>query len=146
VTQEVKSMTATAHFASLRSDLIVVENTAQPEFSNGRQIGERPGTYHFFRDHRCVVSGQTHIDYMRGRLRAPDAPEMWELDASDVPQVTDLLAELATADIDRVRAIRADEEKTANRQIILQTCDAVLQRAGASPLKQGQHPKATVTA
>jgi hypothetical protein len=145
VTEEVIHMTATAHFASLRSDLIVVENTAQPEFSNGRQISERPGTYHFFKEHRCVVTGQAHIDFMRARLRAPDAPEMWEIDATDVPEITALLSELATAEIDRVREIRSEEEKTANRQLILQTCDAVLQRAGASPLKQGQH-KATVTA
>lgn len=137
-------MTATAHFASLRSDLIVVERTAQPVFSNGRQINEEPGVYHHFRDHRCVVKGQGHIDYMRGRLRAPDAPEMWELDADDVPEVTELLAELATADVDRVREIRANEDATSRRQIVLQTCDAVLQRAGASPLKVGQ--KATVTA
>lgn len=137
-------MTATAHFASLRSDLIVVEKTAQPVFSHGRQISEEPGVYHNFREHRCVVKGQGHIDYMRGRLRAPDAPEMWELDASDVPEITELLAEMATAEIDRVREIRANEEATSNRQIILQTCDAVLQRAGVSPLKSGQ--KATVTA
>jgi hypothetical protein len=145
VIEEVMFMTATAHFASLRSDLIVVERTAQPVFSLGRQISEEPGVYHKFSEHRCVVKGQGHIDYMRQRLRAADAPEMWELDADDVPEVTDLLAELATAEIDRVREIRANEEATSRRQIILQTCDAVLQRAGVSPLKAGQ-TKATVTA
>jgi type IV secretory pathway VirD2 relaxase len=145
VTEEVMFMTATAHFASLRSELIVVERTAQPVFSNGRQISEEPGVYHRFRDHRTVVKGQGHIDFMRSRLRAPDAPEMWELDADDVPEITELLAELATADIDRVREIRANEEGTSRRQIILQTCDAVLQRAGVSPLRAGQQ-KATVTA
>lgn len=140
-------MTATAHFASLRRDLIVVEKTAQPVFSHGRQISEEPGVYHKFADHRCAVKGQGHIDYMRSRLIAPDAPEMWELDADDVPEVTDLLAEMATADIDRVREIRKAEESTSRRQIILQTCDAVLQRAGVSTLKQGEHPpKATLTA
>lgn len=138
-------MTATAHFASLVPNLIVVESTAQPEFSHGRQIGERPGVYHQFEDHRCVVKGQAHIDFMRSRLRAPNGAAMWEIDADDVQPVTDLLAELAIADIDRVREIRADEERTANRQIIIQTADKVLQRAGSSPLAPGQH-KATVTA
>lgn len=139
-------MTATAHFASLRSELIVVESSAQPVFSQGRQIGEDPGTYHRFQDHRCIVKGQGHIDYMRSRLRAPDAPEMWELGASDVPEVTALLAELATADVDRVREILAEEEATSRRQIVLQVCHSVLQRSGVSTLKPGQQAKATVTA
>lgn len=137
-------MTATAHFASLQAELIVVERTANPKFSNGRQIGEEPGLYHRFKDHRCTVKGQGSIDYMRTRLKAADAPDMWELDASDVPEVTDLLAEMATADTDRVREILRDEESTANRMIVVQTARAVLQRSGVSELKPGQ--KATARA
>lgn len=137
-------MTATAYFASLRQSLIVVQETAQPVFSNGRQIGESPGLYHRFEDHRCVVSGQKQIDYMRQRIKASDAPEMWELDATDVPEITDLLAEMATADTDRIRDIIVDEEAGPARQIILETARAVLLRSGVSERKAGQ--KATVTA
>jgi hypothetical protein len=55
-----------------------------------------------------------------------------------VPEVTDLLAELATADVDRVREILADERKSSNREIIIHTCDSVLQRHGASERRPGQ--------
>jgi hypothetical protein len=133
VTEEVSQMTATtAHFASLRADLVVVAQPAQPVFSNGRQIRLDSGVYHQFREHRCQVKGQGHIDFMRSRLRAPDAPEMWELDATDVPEITGLLAELALADVDRVREVLASERSTANRQIVLETCQRVLQRHGVS--------------
>lgn len=137
-------MTPTAHFASLRSDLTVVERSAVPQFSNGRQVGSAPGLYHQFREHRCEVKGQKTIDFMRERTHAADAPGIWELNASDVPEVTELLAELATADTDRVRDILQDEEASANRMVILETCRAVLQRAGVSERKAGQ--KATLTA
>jgi hypothetical protein len=134
----------TAHFASLRSDLVVVESPAQPQFSNGRQIGVTPGVYHPFAEHRCVVKGQRSIDYMRARCNAPDSPGLWELDADDVPEVTALLSELALADVDRVRDILQAEEQTANRMIILETCRNVLQRMGAAERKPGQ--RTTVTA
>lgn len=137
-------MPPTAHFASLRSELQVVESTAQPVFNGGRQIGMTPGKYHQFREHRCEVKGDKSIAFMRARAKAHDSPGLWELDASDVVEVTDLLAELATADTDRVREILANEKETANRQVILETCVRVLQRAGVSDLKPGQ--KATVTA
>jgi hypothetical protein len=140
-------VTATAHFASLRSELIVVESPANPVFSNGRQIRTEPGKYHAFRDHRCKVTGQASIDFMRERSRAHDAPGLWELDASDVPEVTSLLAELALADVGRVREILAAETATAQRMVIIETCQAVLQRAGAAELKPGQRPRTqTVTA
>jgi hypothetical protein len=140
-------VTATAHFASLRAELIVVEQPAQPVFSNGRQIRTDPGKYHTFRDHRCQVTGQKSIDFLRERCRAHDAPGLWELDASDVPEVTSLLAELATADVARVREILQAEEKTSARRVVIETCHAVLQRAGAGELNPGQRPKAqTVTA
>jgi len=133
----------TAHFASARSDLIVVEQTATPVFSNGRQIKVEPGRYHKFAEHRCVVQGKASIEFMRERAHAHDTPGIWEMNASDVPEITELLAELATADIDRVREIRRNEEGTAARMVILQTCDAVLQRAGVSERRPGE--KATVT-
>ena len=140
-------MTATAHFASLRSNLIVVEEPAQPVFSNGRQIRTDAGKYHYFNDHRCKVTGQKSIDFLRERVRASDAPGLWELDASDVPEVTSLLAELALADTDRVREILAAEEKTSNRMVVIETCRAVLQRSGLGELKPGQKPRTqTVTA
>lgn len=134
----------TAHFASLRSELLVVESNAQPQFSGGRQTGMTPGVYHTFNEHRCVVKGQRSIDYMRARATAPDSPGLWELDADDVPEVTALLSELALADVDRVRDILQNEEQTANRMIVLETCRSVLQRMGAAERKPGQ--KATVTA
>jgi hypothetical protein len=137
-------MTPTAHFASLRSDLLVVESPSQPEFSNGRQINVRPGRYHQFAEHRCVVASQKSIDYLRARAKAHDSPGIWELDASDVPEITDLLAELALADVDRVREILQAEEQGPARMIVLETCQRVLQRMGASERKIGQ--KATVTA
>jgi hypothetical protein len=137
-------MPPTAHFASLRSELLVVERSAQPQFSNGRQTGVAPGVYHQFGEHRCVVNGQRSIDFMRGRAKAPDSPGLWELDASDVPEITDLLAELALADVDRVRDILQDEEQGPARMIVLETCRSVLLRLGASERKIGH--KATVTA
>jgi hypothetical protein len=138
-------MPPTAHFASLRSELLVVEKTATPTFSNGRQIGQDPGIYHRFSEHRCVVTGQKGIDFLRGRAAAHDSPGIWELDASDVPEVTGLLAELAVADVDRVREILREEEATANRMVVLDTCQRVLQRAGVSDRSPGQ-PRTTVTA
>jgi hypothetical protein len=137
-------MTATAHFASLRSDLIVVESPAQPVFSNGRQIRVDPGKVHTFRDHRCVVTGKPSIDYMRTRAKAHDTPGLWELDASDVKEVTELLAELATADVDRVREIIVEEEAGPARMIVLETARSVLARSGVSERRPGE--KATVTA
>jgi hypothetical protein len=137
-------MTPTAHFASLRSNLLVVEKTAQPVFSNGKQIGQNPGVYHTFAEHRCRVQGQKSIDYVRARAHASDGPGIWELDATDVPEVTELLAEMAIAPVDRVREILADEEAGPRRQVILETCSAVLQRAGVSVRRPGE--RATVTA
>lgn len=137
-------MPPTAHFAALRAELVVVEKTAQPIFSNGRQISTDPGLYHSFHEHRCVVSGQRGIDFMRARASASDSPGIWELDASDVPEVTDLLAELAVADVDRVREILTEEEATSKRMVVLETCRRVLQRAGVSERRPGE--KATVTA
>jgi hypothetical protein len=131
-------MTATAHFASLRSDLVVVEKSAQPVFSNGRQIGTEPGRYHRFTEHRCVVKGQTSIDFVRARAHAGDSPGLWELDADDVPEVTELLAEMTLADVDRVREILTAEESGPKRQIILETCRAVLQRSGVSERRPGE--------
>jgi hypothetical protein len=128
----------TAHFASLRAELVVVEASAEPIYVGGRQVGTKPGRYHRFHDHRCVVSGQKSIDFMRQRINAPDACEAWELDADDVPEVTALLAELATADTDRVRDILAGERGTANRRIVLETCERILQSAGVGERKVGQ--------
>lgn len=131
-------MTATATFASLRSDLMIVEESAQPVFSGGRQIRTDPGVIHHFKDHRCIVKGAKSIEFIRQRIKMPDAPEVWELDASDVVEVTALLAELATAETDRVRDIRKAEVATSNRQIVLETCDRILQRAGVSERRPGE--------
>lgn len=131
-----------AHFASLRSDLLVVEKSAQAIYAGGREVGVEPGRYHQFKDHRCLVVGKDSVEYMRTRSHAPDAPGIWEMDASDVQPVTDLLAELATADIDRVREILRDEEDTSQRQVIIDVCRRVLVRANASERRPGE--RATV--
>lgn len=128
----------TAHFASLRAELVVVETPAEPIYIGGRQTGVKPGKYHRFHDHRCMVSGQKSIDWMRQRMNAPDSLEAWELNADDVPEVTALLAELATADIDRVRDIVKAERETSNRHVVLDTCERILQRAGVSERRVGQ--------
>ncbi|HTE61713.1 MAG TPA: hypothetical protein VK631_15275 [Solirubrobacteraceae bacterium] len=130
--------TPTGHFASLRSELIVVERPAVPQYAGARVVGTQPGLYHQFREHRCLVKGQKSIDYLRERMKAPDAPGIWELEASDVPEVTALLAELALADADRVRDVLDEERKTANRAVIVDTCERVLQRMGVSERKPGQ--------
>lgn len=131
-------MTATAHFASLRSELVVVERPATPVYNGPRYLHTEPGVYHTFRDHRCVVKGQGHIDFMRQRADSADAPGLWELEASDVPEVTALLAELATADTDRVRDILSAERETSKREIVLETCQRILQRSGVAERKSGE--------
>jgi hypothetical protein len=133
----------TAHFASLRSDLLVVERSANPTYVGGREVGIEPGRYHQFTEHRCTVSGRDSVEYMRARARAADAPGIWEMDASDVQPVTDLLAELATADIDRVREILRDEEEGSQRQVIIDVCRRVLVRSNVSERRPGE--KATVS-
>jgi hypothetical protein len=75
---------------------------------------------------------------MRARARAADAPGIWEMDASDVQPVTDLLAELATADIDRVREILRDEEEGSQRQVIIDVCRRVLVRSNVSERRPGE--------
>jgi hypothetical protein len=131
-----------AHFASLRAELLVVERSAHPEFSNGREIGMRPGRYHQFKEHRCAVNGAESIAYVRSRASAPDSPGIWEMSADDLPEVTDLLAELATADTDRVREILQAEQDGPERMVIMDVCRRVLVRSGVSERKVGQ--KATV--
>lgn len=132
-----------AHFASLRSGLLVVERSAQPRFVAGREVGVDPGRYHQFVEHRCTVSGKESIEHMRARANAPDSPGIWEMDAADLPEVTDLLSELATAEVDRVREILADEEDGPNRQVITDVCRRVLVRANVSERRPGE--RATVT-
>jgi hypothetical protein len=127
-----------AHFASLRSDLLVVESPARPQYAGGREVGIEPGKYHQFVEHRCVVTGKDSIEHMRSRAHAPDSPGIWEMEASDVMQVTDLLAELATAEIDRVREILRDEEDGPNRQVITDVCRRVLVRSNVSERKPGE--------
>jgi hypothetical protein len=132
-----------AFFASLRSDLLVVERSAQPKYVGGREVGIDPGRYHKFVEHRCTVSGKESIEHVRARATAPDSPGIWEMDAADMPEVTDLLAELATAEIDRVREILSDEEDGPNRQVIVDVCRRVLVRANVSERRPGE--RATVT-
>lgn len=144
-------MPPTAHFASGRAELIVVESPAAPQYEGGSQIGTRPGRYHHFHDHRCRVEGQKSIDFLRSRCRAPDGPEIWELEASDVPPVEALLAEMATADVQRVRAILKAETDGPSRGVVVETAQAVLKRAGAAERSPGGQASArarheTVTA
>lgn len=135
-------MPLTATFASLRAEQIVVERRAVPIFSEGRQIGVEPGKYHRFTEHRCKVEGQRAIDFMRDRMK--DGLEIWEIDASDVPPVNALLAELATADIERVREILAAESDGPARAEVIDVAKAVLERAGVAERKPGgQKPERT---
>jgi hypothetical protein len=124
--------TAVAHFASRRASLLVIERTATPQYEGGRLVKTLPGKYHQFADHHAQIEGQKSIDFMRDRIKAADAPEMWEVDASDVPQTTDLLAELATADVARVREILAAEKAGPNREQVVGTCEAVLSKMNAA--------------
>jgi hypothetical protein len=131
---------ATAHFMALRAELIVIERAAVPIFENGRQIGTEPAKTHKFTDHHCKVEGAKSIEFMRARTTAADGPEIWELDgASDVKPITDVLAELAVADVDRVREILAEEQDGPNRPAVLDTCRAVLDKIGIAERKPGQH-------
>lgn len=125
-------MTVVARFTSRRSNLIVIERPAVPIFEGPRQVGTEPGKKHVFSDHHCVVEGQRSIDFMRERMKAQDGPGIWELEADDVPAATDLLAELATADVARVRAILKAEADGPNREQVVDTCKAILAKAGAA--------------
>jgi hypothetical protein len=132
--------TATAQFASRRSDLILVERPAAPIFEGGRQIGTTPGKYHQFRDHRLRVEGQKSIDFIRARAKAPDSPEVWELDATDVPSTNELLSEMLTADVARVREILAAETAThgPNREPVVEGAKRVLEKMGAAERGPGR--------
>lgn len=139
-------MTATATFASARAELLIIERSAEPIYNGPRQTGIKPSVTHEFHEHRCEVRGEKSIAFVRSRMLAPDGPQIWELNASDVREVTELLAELATADVERVREILADEKASAHREIILTTCLAILDRHGASEHKPGRQPEKVLTA
>ena len=135
-------MPSVAHFASKRADLLVIEQTSTPIYDSGRQIGTKPGRLHQFSDHRIRVEGQKTIDFLRGRAHAPDGPEIWEIDASDVPSSTELLVELATADVARVREILEAESEGPQRVEIVETCRKVLEKMGAAERGPGGSVKA----
>ena len=130
-------MPATAHFASARAELVVIEQSSNPIYEGGREVGTKPGRYHRFVNHRCKIEGQKAIDFMRDRMKAPDGPEIWELDATDVPPVNALLAEMATADVARVREILRAESDGPSRSEVIDVAKKVLDRAGASERPSG---------
>ena len=130
-------MPATAHFASARAELTVVESSSAPIFEGGRQVATKPGRYHQFTDHRCKVEGQKSIDFMRSRMKASDGPEIWEIDASDVEPTETLLAELATAHVGRVREILEAEVNGPARSVVIATAQQVLERAGVAEKNPG---------
>ena len=130
-------MPARAKFASLRSELIVVEKSARPIWHEGRQTGTEPAKTHEFKNHQCTVENQKSIDFMRERAQAVDGPTIWELEGADVPTVESLLAELATADVPRLREILKAEQDGPNRPVVTQTAEAVLDKIGASPRSPG---------
>ena len=70
-------MAVTAHFASMRADLSVIERSSRPIFDGGRQIGTEPGKSHQFENHRYKAEGQKSIDFLRSRIDAPDGPGSW---------------------------------------------------------------------
>ena len=125
-------MATVAQFASRRAELVIVEKPAVPQYEGGRLVGTTPGRYHQFSDHRLRVEGQKSIDFLRERAKAPDTPEIWEIDASDVPDSTALLVELATADLDRVREILAAEQAGPAREVVVDTCRSVLEKMDAA--------------
>ena len=126
-------MPSSARFASRRSELILVEQPAEPIYEGGREVSRKPGRYHQFKEHQLRVEGQKSIDWIRQRAKAPDGPEIWELDgATDVPNATELLIELATADVRRVREILAAEEANTARPEVVTTARAVLEKMGAA--------------
>jgi hypothetical protein len=130
-------MPATAHFASARAELTVIESSSSPIFEGGRQVGTKPGRYHHFSDHRCKIEGQKSIDFMRSRMKAPDGPDIWEIDASDVQPAEALLAELATAHVARVREILQAEIEGPARTVVIATAQAVLEHAGVAERNPG---------
>lgn len=128
-------MPVTAHFASQRAELVIVERIARPIWSEGHRTGTEPGKYHEFSDHRCRVEGQKSIDFVREQIKG--GLEVWEIDATDVPPVEELLQELALADTDRVREILKAESDGPARAPVVDTAKAILDRAGVSEKKVG---------
>ena len=57
--------------------------------------------------------------------------------------MTDVLAELATADVERVREILAEEKDGPNRPAILDTCQAVLDKIGVAERKPGRSTRSS---
>lgn len=143
-------MPVTAHFVSQRSELIVIERPSVPVWDGGRQTGTTPGKYHRFNDHQLTVEGQKSVDFLRERMKADDSPGIYEMDgASDVPLSIELLRELATAEIPRVREILSFEREGPNRPEIVETCETIIERAGVSPKAPGapkQRPRHEVIA
>jgi len=132
-------MPVAAHFASARAELVIVERTARPIWSEGIRIGTEPGKYHEFQDHRCRVVDQQSIDFVRDQIK--NGLEAWELNADDVPTSSELLRELVLADVERVRDILAAEVAGPNRPEIVDTAREVLKRAGVSEKKVGGQSK-----
>ena len=133
-------MPARAKFASLRADLIVVEKPARPIWHEGRQTGTEPAKMHEFSNHQCTVENQGSIDFMRDRAKAIDGPTIWELEGSDVPTVEALLAELATAEVPRIRQILKAEQDGPSRPVVMQTAEAVLDKVGTTARPPGSQP------
>lgn len=131
-------MAPVAKFAAHRAELMVIERPAEPVYEGGRVVRTNPAKIHRFENHQCEVTGQASIDFMRMRMRAPDGPEVYELDASDIPAVNDLLRELATADIPRVRDILKAELDGPQREDVLVTARAVIEKAGVSERAPGR--------
>jgi len=123
---------AKATFASLRSELIVIEEPRQPIYEGGRLVNWTKGKRHDFHEHTLVVEGQRSIEFIRERSKAEDGPGIFEIEGSDLVPITDLLLELTTANVDRIREILLNERETANRAVIVEACENVLNRMGVS--------------
>jgi hypothetical protein len=128
-------MPSTAHFASARSDLIVVESSSVPQYEGGRLIGTKPGRLHRFAEHRCKVEGQKSIDFMRERIKAPDGPGLWETRRLRRARRGSLLSELAVAPTSTAcaRSCKAEEDGPSRDAAWWTVAQAVLERADVSP-------------
>ena len=107
---------AKASFASLRSELIVVEEPRMPIYEGGRLVNWTKGKSHHFHDHALTVEGVKSIEFIRERAKSPDGPGIYEMEHPDLEPVQDLLLELTTANVDRIREILTTERETAGRR------------------------------
>ena len=103
-----------------------------PIYEGGRLVNWTKGKSHHFHDHALTVEGVKSIEFIRERAKSPDGPGIYEMEHPDLEPVQDLLLELTTANVDRIREILTTERETAGRQVVIEACANVLDRMGVS--------------